>query len=120
MTTFQIAVKTSSSRRLGLEVSIMTAIAVVGDIIDGDLLFGVHDCSRGCCDVKEGGKEGGWGGGEEECSTRQEGGGGRGREGCYVREAQKQQRGCDGPVLKLRQQTDGGVGALFRADPSTP
>ena len=37
--------ETSIGRRLGLEVCIATAVAVVCDIIEGDLLFGIHDCS---------------------------------------------------------------------------
>lgn len=45
--TLEVAMETSIGRGLGLEVCIATAVAVVCDIIEGDLLFGIHDCSRG-------------------------------------------------------------------------
>ena len=83
VTTLQIAMKTSRGRRLGLEVGVTTAIAVVGDIIDGNLFFDVHDCDEGCSDVKEGRKEGWRRGGDmgeverRDCSTRQKRGAGR-------------------------------------------
>ena len=44
VTTLEITMKTSFDRWLGFEVSIATAIAVVCDIVDGDLFFGIHDC----------------------------------------------------------------------------
>ena len=43
MATLQIAMETPSGRSLGLKFSIATAITIVGDIVDGKLLFGVHD-----------------------------------------------------------------------------
>ncbi len=53
VTTLEIAFETSIGRWLGLEVCIVTTIAVVRDIIDGDLLFGVHDGGKMWCEVKE-------------------------------------------------------------------
>lgn len=61
VTTLEIAMKTSIGRWLGLVVSIATAIAVVCDIVDGDLLFGIHDCNKSWCDVKEGERREGYG-----------------------------------------------------------
>ena len=46
VTTLEIAMKTSIGWGLSFKVSIATAVAVVRDIIDGKLLFGIHDCSR--------------------------------------------------------------------------
>ncbi len=52
VTTLEVAFETSIGRWL-LEVCIATTIAVVRDIIDGDLLFGVHDCGKMWCEVKD-------------------------------------------------------------------
>ena len=41
--TLQIAMETPSGRCLGLKFSIATAITIVGGIVDGKLLFGIHD-----------------------------------------------------------------------------
>lgn len=59
MTALQIALQPSRGDWLRGEFGITTAIAVVCHIIDGDLLFGIHDCSRRGGEGKEGGKEGG-------------------------------------------------------------
>lgn len=65
VTTFEVAMETpGGGDSLSFEVGITTAIAVVGDIIKGSLLFGIHDCSLRRCDVKEQGREGEGGGGE--------------------------------------------------------
>ena len=53
--TLEIAMETSSGRWLGLKVSIATAITIVCDIVDGKLLFGIHDCNRGSV-RRQGGK----------------------------------------------------------------
>ena len=55
MATLEVAMKTSIGGWFGLEVSVATAITVVCDIIDGHLLFGIHDLQqqqRLWCDVK--------------------------------------------------------------------
>lgn len=46
VTTLEIAMETSIGGGLGLEVCIATAVTVVGDIVDGDLLFGIHDLQQ--------------------------------------------------------------------------
>lgn len=46
MAALEVAMETSIGRWLGLEVGVATAITVVCDIVDGHLLFGIHDCSR--------------------------------------------------------------------------
>ena len=57
MTALQIALETSRGSWLRGEFGIATTVAVVGNIIDRDLFFGVHDCSRRGCETKEGGSE---------------------------------------------------------------
>ena len=57
VSTLEVALETSGSGWLRLEFGIATAIAVVVDIVDGNLLFGIHDCSRRDCGVNE---EKGW------------------------------------------------------------
>lgn len=55
VTALEIAMETSIGRWLGLKVGIATAITVVLDVVDGDLLFGIHDgSSKRWCDVKMG------------------------------------------------------------------
>lgn len=56
MAALQIALQPSRGDWLRGVFGIATAIAVVGNIIDRDLLFSIHDCGRGCCEVKEGGE----------------------------------------------------------------
>ena len=43
MATLQIAMETPSGRCLGLKISIATAITIVGALLNGKLLFGIHD-----------------------------------------------------------------------------
>ena len=65
MATLQIAMETPSGRSLSLKFSIATAITIVGDIVDGEFLFGVHAWHTifGATSRRERGQEG-------ECSTR--------------------------------------------------
>ena len=65
VTTLQIAVEISRGGRLGGVLPIVTAVTVVSNIIDGNLLFGIHDWIERDCDVEGGGRE-------EECSTTRE------------------------------------------------
>ena len=70
----------SRGGRLRGVLPIVTAIAVVGNIVNGDLLFRIHDWIRRGCDVEGGGRE-------QECSTtreRRRAGG-----GCYVKKARR-------------------------------
>ena len=69
VTTLEVAVEISRGGWLRGVLPIVTAIAVVGNIINGDLLFGVHDWIGRGCDVEGGGRE-------QECSTTREEGGG--------------------------------------------
>ena len=55
VTTLEVAVEISRGGRLGGVLPIVTTIAVVGNIINGDLLFGIHDWIRKGCDVEIGG-----------------------------------------------------------------
>ena len=65
VTTLQVAVEIPRGGRLGGVLPIVTAVAVVSHIIDGDLLFGIHDWIERDCDVVGGGRE-------QECSTTRE------------------------------------------------
>ena len=56
VTTLEVAVETSRGRRLRGVLPIVAAIAVVGNIINGDLFFGIHNWSRRGCDVEGGGR----------------------------------------------------------------
>ena len=60
--------ETPSGRWLGLKVSIATAITIVCDIVDGKLLFGIHDCNSNMVRRQGGGER--YAGQEVECSTR--------------------------------------------------
>ena len=54
--TLQIAMETPSGRSLGLKFSIATAITIVGAIVDGKLLFGIHDWHKNLVQ-RRGGRE---------------------------------------------------------------
>ena len=59
VTTLEIAMEASISRWLGLEFSVATAIAIVYNIVDRNLLLGIHDSSRRCGEAKDRGRYGG-------------------------------------------------------------
>lgn len=89
MTTLQVAMETSIRRWLGLEVSIVTAIAIVGDIVDGNLLFHIHDWEQKT--LRRPGRRGEVGRVERRdvAHDRKRRRRRVGRRGCYVREARK-------------------------------
>ena len=56
VTTLEVAVETSRGGRLWGVLPIVTAIAVVGNIINGDLFFGINNCIIRGSDGEGGGR----------------------------------------------------------------
>ena len=99
--------ETPRGRWLGLKVRIATAITIVCDIVDGKLLFGIHDCNRNLwCEVKQGER---YAGQEVECSTRPQPEEGGGRGSSYVRgttleRRKRREEKCGATVFQLRRE----------------